>query len=203
MDNQSNDNNQENLILGKYKTQDDLVNAYKELKNSYDNMAQNRNKFTIPEQYSNSESMALLNSDLLKNASEKAKARNYSQSQYEQLVNREVEKSKKQQESMQLKKDKYGDKLTNLSSYMTERLGMSDDFVNGLSENNIDKLLDFREKELSSNTDLSSSMIVGSVSTEDMHNEYSRAEQCRAVGDMTGFEYHLNRYKEIGSKLKG
>lgn len=201
-ENNINNDNQE-LIMGKYKTVGDLESAYKELKNSYDGLAQNKNNFTVPEQYSNSESMALLDSDLLKNASEKARSRNYSQSQYENLVNREIEKAKNKQESLQLKKDKYGDKLENLSSYMEERLGLSKKFVDGLDEDDIDKLLEFRENELSTNTDLNVGSIVGSVSKDDLHTEYKKAEECRAYGDMVGFEYHLNRYMEISNKLKG
>ena len=72
IDEDNNQNSQQELIMGKYLSQDDLIHAFKELKNSYDNLSQNKNSFTVPNEYNTPENFSLIDSNIVNSAKEKA-----------------------------------------------------------------------------------------------------------------------------------
>ena len=203
IDADNNKNSQQELIMGKYKSQDDLIHAFKELKNSYDNLSQNKNSFTIPNEYNTPDNFSLIDSNIINSAKEKAQKRGYTQSQYESLLTSTIEKQNKLKESKESKNKKYGEKLELLSSFINEELGLDSSIIDRFDDDNIDKLLQYREKSISTNTDLSSNGYSGKLSSDDAYKAYKDAENARAVGDMVGFEFHLNRYKEISAKIRG
>ena len=129
IDADNNKNSQQELIMGKYKSQDDLIHAFKELKNSYDNLSQNKNSFTIPNEYNTPDNFSLIDSNIINSAKEKAQKRGYTQSQYESLLTSTIEKQNKLKESKESKNKKYGEKLELLSSFINEELGLDSSII--------------------------------------------------------------------------
>jgi hypothetical protein len=203
IDGDDNKSLQPELIMGKYKSQDDLIHAFKELKNSYDNLSQNKNSFTVPSEYNTPENFSLIDNDVINSAKEKAQKRGYTQSQYETLLTSSVDRENKAKESKSSRDKKYGEKLGLLSSFINEELGLESSIINKFDDDSIDKLLQYREKSISTNTDLSSNGYSSKLSSDDLHTMYSKAEKARSVGDMVGFEFYLNQYKEASQKLRG
>jgi hypothetical protein len=139
IDGDNNQNSQQELIMGKYKSQEDLIHAFKELKNSYDNLSQNKNSFTIPNEYNTPNNFSLIDSGIINSSKEKAQKRGYTQSQYENLLTSTLDKQNKLKESKEAKHKRYGEKLDLLSSFINEEIGLDSSIINKFDDDNIEK----------------------------------------------------------------
>lgn len=189
------------LILGKYKDLTELESAYKSLKNNYDELAQNKNKFTIPDEYSLNDEFKLIDTDVVNKTIEEARSARFTQSQFELKLKDNSEKNISKNKKREDFKSKYSDDIEHLQSYIKEDIGLDPDILYNLSDDEIKNIKNNRENSLKTNTNIGSGEIPSfKVTREDAHNAFVELQKAKAQGDSKGIQYHLNRYKEmIGS----
>lgn len=199
--NNNNANETQELIMGKYKDTDALVHAFKELKNSYDGLSQKKNSFSIPDEYNTPDNFSLIDSNIINSSKEKSKKRGYTQLQYENLLSSTIEKENKNKEFKENRIKKYGNNLEMLKSFVNEEFGVDSSIIDKCSEDDIDKLIKYREKSISTNTDIGSNGFTAKVSSADRYKIYQKAQKARSNGDMTSFNFYMKQYSEICNKL--
>jgi hypothetical protein len=199
------ENKEPEMILGKYKTTDDLKNAYLSLKNSYDSMATERNKFTVPEQgYEVSENFKLASEEVLDSTRNKAKNMGLTQTQFENMLAKDIEKNSDAGKAVIEIKTEFGDELDSLKDYVINDLAMSDSFFNKMSKDDLLNIRILRQKSLDTGwgNPSSSNIAPPSKYTDiDKVESFNKMMNAKNSGNYKEQVYHQNRYREILSKI--
>ena len=83
--------NQEQLIMGKYKTQEDLINGYKNLQKSYNDVSQQRNKFTVPTEYNIDDKFNTVPKEKIESVQRLSQEMGFTQEQFDKHLERSLE----------------------------------------------------------------------------------------------------------------
>jgi hypothetical protein len=182
------------LIMGKYKSQDDLINGYKSLKDSYDTMASNKNKFMIPENYAISESFKLVDKSLIESSSTKAKTLGYTQDQFDKLLVVDIERNRASQESTKKIKEAMGDDKELVEEYITNELGLSKTIIDRMTIEEINTLKTNRIKSLNSQVPAGGNF--PTPTSIDINDTFKKMEQAKSSGDRESFKQYLKLFSE-------
>lgn len=190
------------LILGKYKSTDELADAYKALKVSYDELASSKNRFTVPEDYLISDNFKLVDGDILSEAKNNATKYKFTQSQFENNISEIIEKTKNKEDSY---KELYANfsNIDILESYAIEDLGLSKKTFKSLNKDDLLALGKLRDDGLKTTTQIGSSDVgmPTKINKDDVYNSYKRLREAKERGDGNSIKYCLNEYTEMVNKL--
>jgi len=190
---------QQELILGKYKDTEELTSAYKSLKASYDDLAADKNKYTVPEEYNAGEEFKLVNSDIIEKARDRAIDNRYTQSQFEKTIERFSKKAKDDKKATKALHKEFDD-IDLLKSYVVEDMGLSEKLFGKLSKNDLSALKHLREDGLNTSTTVGSSSVAepSKITQSDIYDAFKELESARKAGIET--DKYLEKYQKLIKK---
>ncbi len=201
------ENESPTLYMGKYDSVEKLTDGFRELQTKHDALAQNKNSYTVPEQYVVAEQFKFVNDDAIKEASDIASKRSYTQSQFDSHLSDALasqDTSKAERESI---KKEYGAEWEGISSYVTEDLGLSKATFNRLSKEELGKIKTMRESTFNPSAPSGGAAApVSKVTEGDCRSAFKAIQEAKRGGSssivgraIANYRNLSNRYAEQGA----
>ena len=189
------DKNQESqLIMGKFKTVEDLEKSYKSLKDQYDNVASQKNKFIVPDEYKVNGDLELTNQKTIDKAKDHSKKYGYTQTQFENYLNSQKEKENKILEQKEKIKTEF-ENLEEIEKYIKEDVGLKNTSLYDMNIEDIKTIKNKMENKINTNHDMGNKTF--SI------NGYSLEEKQQALEIMRSYQSNpTEENKELFMKAK-
>ena len=189
------DKNQESqLIMGKFKTVEDLEKSYKSLKDQYDNVASQKNKFIVPDEYKVNGDLELTNQKTIDKAKDHSKKYGYTQTQFENYLNSQKEKENKILEQKEKIKTEF-ENLEEIEKYIKEDVGLKNTSLYDMNIEDIKTIKNKMENKINTNHDMGNKTF--SI------NGYSLEEKQQALEIMRNYQSNpTEENKELFMKAK-
>jgi hypothetical protein len=207
-ENNSNDTNvaeETQLIMGKYKSVEDIVNAHKQLQSSNTKLFEENKRikteyhcpenYTIPDQHINADE------NVINSAKEESKDLNLTQSQFENILQKKVAYQASEKDRIDNLKKKYGeDHYKRIIGYIQDNEGFTEQEIKNFSNERIEKFNEQRTKYYDMNAQTQSTCFTGETKQERASRKYKAWMKARNSGDPKTEEY-FNDY--MSEKLAG
>ena len=145
-----NNNQESQLIMGKFKSVEDLENSYKSLKDQYDNVASQKNKFIVPDEYKVNGDLELTNQKIIDKAKIHSKKYGYTQNQFENYLNSQKEKENKILEQKEKIKTEF-ENLEEIENYIKEDVGLKNTSLYDMNIEDIKTIKNKMENKINTN----------------------------------------------------
>ena len=182
--------------LNKYDNVEDLENGYKALQTRHDELAQQKNKYSVPEQYELNGNAKLAESNLIESATEFAKDLNYTQAQFDKYLENKINKNKSNLD--RLEEIKQIEQLEDIKTFATSELGLSEKSFNKLSKDEIVKLNERREKlSMPASTTISSAYVAPRNNALDRQTAFKQLKDAERYGSSQDVADALKHYSQV------
>ena len=182
------------LIMGKFKTVEDLEKSYKSLKDQYDNVASQKNKFIVPDEYKVNGDLELTNQKTIDKAKDHSKKYGYTQTQFENYLNSQKEKENKILEQKEKIKTEF-ENLEEIEKYIKEDVGLKNTSLYDMNIEDIKTIKNKMENKINTNHNMGNKTF--SI------NGYSLEEKKQALEIMRNYQSNpTEENKELFMKAK-
>jgi len=169
------------LYAGKYNSIEELEEGYKEVAASFDKRSNYETKFNelsdkykVPDEYDAKGDLLDADKDFLRETAEEAKSNNLTQDQFDKFALKRYKKVKADLEKEE-QRPKADEKLT---TYLKDKVGMTDGLIGQLSKEDIQSFSDKRIDSLNTNTNVyNSSSTTQPVDKDALYKTFKRLDK--------------------------